>query len=127
MKKIDLLKKLQAKEEPYYIKEVDLKLKLRSFTFDELSEFSRFSDNNDIKGSLKFTMFSVLRYNFPTLEEDKEEGFSDDDIRDVMKTLDGKIAMDMLKRVQVLSGLMADESKKETENQEAKKELNNQN
>lgn len=123
MKKRDLLKALKVKEEKYIVVDTnpEIELTLKGFVFDELAEYSDLVDTGNNKAALDFTIFKVFRSNLPTIEEDSEEGFTDDEIRNLMRSLPAKPATEILTRMQEISGLTA--SKKDKEKQEAEKEL----
>lgn len=125
MKKLDILNALKAKREPYHVPGTEIDLILRSLTFTELSKYGELAEQKDTKGAIEYTIFTVFRENLPTKEMNSEEGFTDEEIHAFIPQLDAKIVTDILKRVQILSGLIKDEEKEKNlmGTQEANKEL----
>lgn len=96
------LKKLQAKKEDYAFPDLDLVIPVEGLSFSELIELINFGEKKDVAGSANFMLYSTLRKALP---KTGEEAVSDDEVRNIVATLDAGHAAELLRIVQRLSGL----------------------
>ncbi len=101
------LKKLQAKSENYTIPELELTLPIQGLSFSELVELVEFGEKKDVKGSANYMLYVTLRKALPKVGE---EAVSDEEVREIVGTLDGSHGAELLRRVQKLSGLEVKEA-----------------
>ncbi len=110
MARIDTLSALRAKK-----KEVDIngvKLDLQSLTYPELIDFAELADQKRLKEAYDLLLFKALRKAFPTVEQDPQDGSTDEQVRETMENLDGLAAMQIIKEITKLSGIASDEDVK---------------
>jgi hypothetical protein len=117
------LKKLMARKETYILEHPDgnEELVLRGLTVKELSKFAEFAEAKDYTGALNYLLFITFRENTPTPENDPQEGMTDDDLNTFIKSVDGKISLELIKKIQELSGLVVPDEVKSVGNLDALK------
>jgi len=111
------LSRLRAKSEEHDFG--GLKLNIKSMTFPETSHFAELADNKKTAEALDYLLFVTLRKAMSTKEVDPVDGMTDDEIKEEVKLMDGKTALNIVKKVQEVSGL--------TDGTEEKKDLVNDN
>ena len=108
--KISTLKGLIAKKEIVTIEGIDFEL--QSLTYPEIVEFAELTESKRNMEAYDMILFRTLRAGVPTKEEDPEEGADDEDIKQIMRNLDGFVSMQIIKKVSELSGLSNEEEVK---------------
>lgn len=111
MSKMNLLKKLRAKEDTitFDVEGEQLELTVRGLTFKETAELAELADSNKSQAKANsaisdFYLRTVLNYNFPEASEEE--------INEVLGTLDANTATKIIAKVSELSGWSTDETKK---------------
>lgn len=111
MTNMNLLKKLRAKEGTivFPVDGEELTLKVRGLTFSETAELAELADSGKgqarVNGDISnFYLRLVLKYNFPEA--------SDEELNEVLTTLDASTATKIIAKVSELSGWSTDETKK---------------
>lgn len=105
------LKKLRAKSEEYTIPDTDITLELRGLSFNELADLAEFGDRKDSKGALNYVLYSAIRRAVPKEDvkndagEVIEEGATDEEVQELIASIDSQIANKIIKKVQDLSGI----------------------
>ena len=108
------LQKLMARKEIYVVKhpDGDEELLLRGLTVKELSKFAEFAEKKDYTEALNYLLFVAFRENIPLLEESIENGMTDEQIHTFIASVDGKISLEIIRKIQDLSGLTVPEESK---------------
>lgn len=105
------LEALQSKVEEYEFK--GMIFKIFGLTFPELTYVAELTDQKKFKEINEFMVFTVLRKNLPTKEQDPEKGCSDEEIKTGINTfISGEFGYNVCKIVQKLSGLIPEQEKK---------------
>ena len=97
---IDRMGRFKAKEEEFDL--LGEKLKIRSLTFPELTNFGDFIDKKLTTQAIDYVVFVTFRKMYPSTGDN---AVSDDDIRNQLSQMDGAIAMQIAKKVQELSNM----------------------
>lgn len=90
-------------------------LEVTGLTFPELTTFSTLAEKDKNEEAINLLLFSTLRKAIPTVELDKENGLSNEDIKEFIKNMDGFLASEIVKKVMELSGMDVKTPKKALE------------
>jgi len=104
------LNALRAKGAKFDIRGVEIDVK--SMTFPETTHFAELADEKKTGKALDYMLYVTLRKGIPTVEEDAENGMTDDELRAEINVMDGMAAMEIVKKVQEVSGISSGESEK---------------
>lgn len=103
------LQKLKAKSESLTLREGtddEVTIEVQGLTFNELTDVAQFSDKNDAKGASTYILKATLRKAVPS---EGDDGMTDDEISALVESFDSKSAAAIIRKVQVLSGLLDEE------------------
>jgi hypothetical protein len=110
------LKALYGNTESYFVG--DLNLKLKSLSLPEVVEIDELTSKKESLKAMEKVLFLVIRRSFPKLEDDAENGMSDQEIMEEIKNISVVHVKEIFKKTMTLSGVkLEDDEKKNQINQ----------
>ena len=109
------LEKFRTKSKDLKIEGHDVTLKIEGLAFPELAEFGQLVDEKKTVKALDYMLYVTLRKAVPTKEEDSKEGMDDESIRDEIKKMDGKVALQLIDCIKEVSNLPTEDDNQKKE------------